>query len=82
MITGGLLGTLLYRRYQRMRTVILETAAELGVQIELEEIYDTERLSQSNPFDLPQLYLDEELIASRNPPNHNYLIEQFQKAKE
>ena len=82
MITIQLLGTPLCRRYQRMRVVALETATELGLEIELEEINDTEQLSQSNPLDLPRLYLNGELIASRNPPKHKYLIEKFQKSKE
>jgi hypothetical protein len=68
IITIRLLGTPQCRRYQRMRDVALKTAEQLGLEIHLDEINDTERLSQSNPFDLPRLYLNGELFATRNPP--------------
>jgi hypothetical protein len=68
------------RRYQKMRTAIQEAAAELGLEIEFEEINDTDRLSQSNPLDLPRLVANGELIASRNPPKVSTLAEQLKKA--
>jgi hypothetical protein len=63
-----------------MRVVALETATELDLEIELEEINDTEQLSRSNPLDLPRLYLNGELIASRNPPKSKSLVEQLRSA--
>jgi hypothetical protein len=60
----------------------LEAAAELGLEIELKEINDADRLSQSNPLDLPRLYLNGELIAARNPPKNKYLIERFQEVNQ
>lgn len=66
------------RRYQKMRTMVFETAAELGVDIQLKEFNDIERLSQSNPLSLPRLYINETLIASRNPPKAKFLAEKLQ----
>jgi hypothetical protein len=80
MIIVRLLGTPLCRRYQRMRTAILEAAAELRLDIEFEEINATEQLSQSNPLDLPRLYLNGELIALRNPPKSKALVDQIRSA--
>jgi hypothetical protein len=75
-----LVGTTQCRRYQRMRMVILEAAMELGLEIELEEVNDTDQLSQSNPLNLPRLYLNGELIAVRNPPKSKTLVEQMRSA--
>jgi hypothetical protein len=72
-----LIGSPLCRRYQNMRILALETAAQLGVDVRLEEINDTQRLSQSNPLDLPRLYVNRMLIASRNPPKSTVLTEQL-----
>jgi hypothetical protein len=60
-----------------MRTAAQEAAAELGMEIELEEINDADQLAQSNPLDLPRLYLNGELIAVRNPPKSKTLVEQM-----
>jgi hypothetical protein len=79
MISIQLWGTPLCRRYQRMRTAVLESAAELGLEIELEEINETEQLSQSNPLDLPRLVANGELIASRNSPKTHVLTEKLRK---
>ena len=75
-----LIGSPLCRRYQNMRTLVLETTAQLGVDVRLEEITDTERLSQSNPLDLPRLYVNRTLIASRNPPKSRVLTEKLRSA--
>jgi len=82
MVKVELLGTSQCRRYQKMRTAVWEAAAEIGLEIELEEINDVTQLSQSNPLDLPRLYINGELIAARNPPKYKYLFQQFQEAKE
>lgn len=68
-----LFGTPQCRRYQKMRAAALEAAAELGWEIEIEEINDTGRLAQSSPLDLPRLAVNGEVIASRNPPKVNAL---------
>lgn len=79
MVKIELFGTPQCRRYQRMRTVILEAALELRLEIELEEINHTDQLSQSNPLNLPRLVPNGELIASRNPPNVNVFKEKLRK---
>jgi len=77
MIKIALFGTPQCRRYQKMRTAVQEAAAELGMEIQLEEINDSDQLSQSNPLDLPRLYLNGELIAVRNPLKSKTLVEQM-----
>lgn len=68
MIEVRLMGTPTCRRYQRMRDLILAEALKLGAEIHINEISDTESLSQVNPLSLPRLYVGDELIASQNPP--------------
>jgi hypothetical protein len=82
MLKAQLFGPPQCRRYQKIRVAALEAAAELGLEIELIEINDADRLSQSNPLDLPRLYLNGELIAARNPPKNKYLIERFQEVNQ
>ncbi|GAB4419380.1 MAG: hypothetical protein Kow002_06920 [Anaerolineales bacterium] len=79
LLSLRLFGTPACRRYQRMRTAALEVAAELGLEVELEEINDTDRLAQSNPLDLPRLAVNGEVIVSRNPPKVNVLRQKLLK---
>lgn len=51
-----------------MRACIVKEAERLKVDIQVEEIADTEILSQFNPLSLPRLYVGGGLIASQNPP--------------
>lgn len=73
MITIKLMGTPVCRRYQRMRDMVVNEAERLGIPIELDEISDTEQLSQINPLSLPRLYIGDELVASQNPPKAQVL---------
>jgi hypothetical protein len=82
MIRIQLWGTPQCRRYQKMRTAVLKAAAELGLEIDLEEINTTDQLSQLNPLDLPRLVANGVVIASRNPPKTSFLQEQFQHVIE
>ncbi len=66
------------RRYQKMRTQALEAAAHLGLVAQLEEINDTERLSQSSPLGLPRLVANGVVLASSNPPKISSLVKKFQ----
>jgi Thioredoxin domain len=75
-----LVGSPLCRRYQRMCQQALEAATRLGVEIQLQEVNDPKRLSQANPLNLPQLYIGETLVASRNPPKAKEIEQQIQKA--
>jgi hypothetical protein len=51
-----------------MRACVVEEAERLKVDIQVEEIADTEILSQFNPLSLPRLYIGGDLVASQNPP--------------
>jgi hypothetical protein len=73
MITIKLMGTPACRRYQQMRDMVANEAERLGIPIELDEISDTEQLSQINPLSLPRLYIGDELVASQNPPKAQVL---------
>jgi hypothetical protein len=48
--------------------MVANEAKRLGIPIELDEISETEQLSQINPLSLPRLYIGDELVASQNPP--------------
>jgi hypothetical protein len=82
MIHIQLWGTPQCRRYQKMRTAVQKAAAALGLEIELQEINDTDQLSQSNPLDLPRLCLEGEVIASRNPLKEGVLREKMLQTVE
>jgi hypothetical protein len=62
------MGTPTCRRFQKMRTRVLEEAERLEIPIQVEEISDMETLSRLNPLSLPRLYINGELVASQNPP--------------
>ena len=68
MVTVKLMGTPTCRRYQKMRTCVIEEAKRLRVAIQIEEIGDPETLSRFNPLSLPRLYIGNILVASQNPP--------------
>ena len=68
MIQIKLLGSPTCRRYQKMRACVVEEAERLKVDIQVEEIADTEILSQFYPLSLPRLYVGGDLVASQNPP--------------
>ncbi len=74
MIPVKLIGTPACRRYQRMRDAVLKEAERLGIAIQLEEIGDTESLSQINPLSLPRLYIGETLVAAQNPPKSQEIV--------
>ena len=68
MITVKLMGTPTCRRYQKMRTRVIEEAERLEIAIQVEEVGDMETLSELNPLSLPRLYIRDILVASQNPP--------------
>jgi len=63
-----LVGSPACRRYQKIRAVVLDVSTRLGMQANIEEISEAEKLSQFNPLSLPRLYIGDELVASQNPP--------------
>lgn len=79
MIRVKLIGSPLCRRYQKMRTSVIQEAEKSGIQLEIEEIGDSASLSQFNPLSLPRLYLRGELAASQNPPKPQDIAQALQK---
>jgi hypothetical protein len=68
MVIVKLMGTPTCRRYQKMRTRVIEEAERLKIAIQVEEVGDMETLSRLNPLSLPRLYIKDILVASQNPP--------------
>lgn len=81
MVDVRLLGLPDCRRYQKMRSVVIQEADKLGIQLNIEEISDYETLMQFNPISLPRLYIQGELIASQNPPKPLEIVQALQKVK-
>jgi len=69
MITITLIGTPTCRRYKKMLETVRDTANGLSIPHTLHEINDIERLSAYNPLSLPRLIINEQLVASQNPPS-------------
>lgn len=74
-IEAMLYGTPTCRRYQKMRKLLVDEAARLGIAIHIREVNETAQLERLNPLDLPRLYVDGHLIATRNPPHASRLAE-------
>jgi hypothetical protein len=81
MIPVKLVGTPACRRYQRMHESVLREADRLGIPMQLEEIGDTESLSKINPLSLPRLYINDQLIASQNPPRVEQITNMLEQEK-
>ncbi|HFB52390.1 MAG TPA: hypothetical protein ENJ48_01730 [Anaerolineae bacterium] len=64
-----LLGAPTCRRYKTMRQRVLQVAESDGIPLELREENDTAALSAINPLHLPMLQVENETIATGNPPS-------------
>jgi len=64
-----LLGAPTCRRYKTMRRRVLRVAESGGISIELRKENDTAVLSRDNPLHLPMLRVENETIATGNPPS-------------
>ena len=73
MMKVKLIGTPSCRRYQKMRSSVIEEAKRLNLAIQVEEAGDTETLARFNPLSLPQLFIQGKLIAVQNPPTRDEL---------
>ena len=62
-----------------MRDLVIAGAGRLKITIRMEEIGDVERLSKINPLSLPRLYIEEELVASQNPPKSQAIVNVLEK---
>ncbi len=60
-------------RYRRIKQRLSEVAAATGVAVALEEINDSATLAQFNPITLPRLYVEGQLVATRNAPTKSEL---------
>jgi hypothetical protein len=69
MITVTLYGAPDCRRYQKMRTLVLNEAARLNLPIQIDQFTETEQWVYFNPLSLPRLYINDTLVASQNPPS-------------
>jgi len=81
MVNVRVLGLPDCRRYQKMRTAVIQEAEKLGIRLNIEEISDYETLMQFNPISLPRLYIQGDLIASQNPPKSLEIDQALQKVK-
>ena len=77
-ITATLYGTTSCRRYQRMRKALLEAAEKTQTSVDINEVEEIEALEKFNPLSLPRLYLNDELVASQNPPSVEKIIQFLQ----
>jgi hypothetical protein len=75
MIPVKLIGTPTCRRYQRMKKVLLDAAERTQIFVDLNEIEEIEVLEKFNPLSLPRLYVNDELIASQNPPSVEKIVQ-------
>ena len=57
------------RRYRRIKRRLNEAAAAVGVAVALEEVNDAAALARFNPVTLPRLYVEGQLVATRNAPS-------------
>jgi len=62
-----------------MKTVLLDEAEKLGIPLDVHEISDTDNLAQLNPLSLPRLYIQGNLIASKNSPKPEDIHTALQK---
>ena len=81
MISITLYGTPSCRRYKKMRQLVLDEAVRLNISIHLDEIIETAQLVQFSPLSLPRLYINEQLVASQNPPRVEQITKMFGQEK-
>ena len=81
MISITLYGTPSCRRYKKMRQLVLDEAVRLNISIHLDEIIETAQLVQFSPLSLPRLYINDQLVASQNPPRVEQITKMFEQEK-
>ena len=81
MISITLYGTPSCRRYKKMRQLVLDEAVRLNISIHLDEIIETAQLVQFSPISLPRLYINDQLVASQNPPRVEQITKMFEQEK-
>lgn len=68
-----LVGGEMCHRYQRMREMVLEESARLGVSIQLIEENEVQGILKYNTLNLPLLFIGGVKIAQVNPPSRRQL---------
>jgi len=81
MITITLFGTPTCRRYQKMHKLVLDEAARLNLPIQVDEVSKTAQLVQFSPLSLPRLYINDQLVATQNPPRVEQITKMFEQEK-
>ena len=81
-IAVTLMGAPTCRRYQKMRSMVVEEASRLEIELHIQEISDWEMLKQFSPLSLPRLYVQDELVASQNPPRLQEIARIFEQANK
>jgi hypothetical protein len=60
----------------------MDAADKMQTSVNLNEIEEIEALEKFNPLSLPRLYVNEELIASQNPPKVESVREALVRVSE
>jgi hypothetical protein len=81
MLIAALYGTPSCRRYQKMHKLVMEEAARLNLPIQINEVSETAQLVQFSPLSLPRLYINDQLVASQNPPKVEQITKMLEQEK-
>ena len=82
MITVTLYGTSACHRYQKMKKLVLDESVRLTLPVKMDEVSETAQLVQFSPLSLPRLYVQDELVASQNPPRRQEIARIFEQANK
>lgn len=74
-IKATLYGTPTCRRYQRMKTALLDAAERTQISITIQDVEELEALEKFSPLSLPRLYINDEMVASQNPPSVEKIVQ-------
>ena len=81
MITVTLYGTSACHRYQKMKKLVLDESVRLNLPVKMDEVSETAQLVQFSPLSLPRLYINDQLIASQNPPRAEQITKILEQEK-
>lgn len=75
MVTIKLVGSPHCHRTERIRVLVERVIQKMDIPCRLIELNDLDEMSQYNPLNLPMLFVGKELVAVRNPPVENQIIQ-------
>ena len=81
MIIVTLYGTPACHRYQKMKKLVLDESARLNLPVKMDEVSETAQLVQFSPLSLPRLYINDQLVASQNPPRVEQITKMLEQEK-